>query len=411
MINNHWYCKRLKSQGVKYGDEIVFSPFGAKKTKIKLNRKTYRFTTSDCSEFWSYQLKVFQNLKIDILLSLHQINRTDEVYCLQSLNGEPFKINGNLSTHAFVEKGDQIEFGLNLISTKITQTILENALDLNTKGLPVLILGETGSGKSFLAKSIHETNQKRGPFVHINLSSFSRGLVESELFGHIKGAFTGALQDKPGAIKEAQDGTLFLDEIDSLSEELQIKLLLFLDSMEYRAVGSSRVSKSNAQIIFASGRPLENLVLEGRIRKDFYFRIQAAHKVQLKPLRNDKKQVEIFCEKFANEKGLFISNELVQFYKRLPWPGNIRQLKSHLLIKEALSKSTKIEKGPEDLELLEMDNIFNITSTQTIEDFDTVKTKYFQYVFESVQGNIKLGAKLLKISPTTFRESIKKISA
>ena len=137
-------------------------------------------------------------------------------------------------------------------------------------------------------KKIHRDSGKVGRFVHLNLSSFSRELVESELFGHTKGAFTGAVLEKMGAIKEAHRGTLFLDEIDSIDLEIQTKLLTFLDHGEYRQVGGG-VQKSSVRMIFSTGREnIKNLVEKGKIRLDFYYRIKNSLVINLPNLRDDK---------------------------------------------------------------------------------------------------------------------------
>lgn len=131
--------------------------------------------------------------------------------------------------------------------------------------MPIFLSGETGTGKSTLAREIHDiSSRSKEPFVQINIASFSQNLVESELFGHAKGAFTGALFEKRGIFLEANKGTLFLDEIDSLSFELQTKLLLFLDDLKIRAVGSNHDKKVDVRLIVASGENLEDLIQKRR---------------------------------------------------------------------------------------------------------------------------------------------------
>ena len=159
--------------------------------------------------------------------------------------------------------------------------------NLINSDLKILISGETGTGKSHLARKVHEKSGRLGEFVAINLSSFNPQLIESELFGHKKGSFTGAIHDKTGAFSMAKNGTLFLDEIDSLPLDLQTKLLTFIDNKKFRRVGDTKEESINTRLIFASGRPLEQLVEQGSFRKDLFFRLKSGHSVEMASLRND----------------------------------------------------------------------------------------------------------------------------
>ena len=217
---------------------------------------------------------------------------------------------------------------LNLTLNKGSLELLDEKI-VKSK-VPILIEGETGVGKTHIARKIHEASGCQGEFVHVNLCSFSPGLIESELFGHIRGAFTGAMNDKKGALREAREGTLFLDEIDSLSIEMQTKLLLFLEDFLVRPVGSAIKYPVQTRVICAAGKDLGEMVKEGFMRKDFYFRISSGKKLKLKSLREDPSRVESIMNKFALDKDIYFSPKLYEFYKSLPWPGNIRQLVGHL---------------------------------------------------------------------------------
>jgi hypothetical protein len=241
--------RNLESIGTRENDRFLIEPFMEKKKTHHLNRTKYFFKFSEKYEAnyikAEFLLPNYNHYEGEFELNLHTIssnsenNKKIERYCFKSLTHNPFKINGNYSLESFVERGDCIEIGFNKIFfEKDTKSNVEanELLNLNESSLqssiPILIEGETGTGKTRLAKQIHEKSGRAGNFIHLNLSSFSTSLLESELFGHIKGAFTGALFSKKGALLEAHKGTLFLDEIDSLSLDLQTKLLLFLDNLD-----------------------------------------------------------------------------------------------------------------------------------------------------------------------------------
>lgn len=202
--------------------------------------------------------------------------------------------------------------------------------------LPVLLLGETGCGKSHFAKKIHESsthgNEK---FLAVNLSALPRDLIESQLFGHEAGSFTGAMKSKRGVLEEIGAGTLFLDEIGEIDLALQKKLLLVLEEREFRPVGSERVVKLRCKLIFATNQPLERLIEEKQFRSDLYYRI-AGHTHVMKTLRERLRTEPGFIENFYEEqckkglKRLLISEDCLNWMNKREWPGNLRQLKMAL---------------------------------------------------------------------------------
>lgn len=221
--------------------------------------------------------------------------------------------------------------------------------------LPIVLIGETGTGKGTVAAQVHQLHSPKGPWVHINIASLSPGLVESELFGHTKGAFTGSIQTYQGAIKAAHQGVLFLDEIDSLSIELQGKLLLFLDDYSFRPVGSNKVEKVRIKLVVASGKSLEELVSQGKMRSDFYYRIMSGHVMKLDSLRNKPDLIRKYCIHFCEQNKLTMENLLIEYYMTLPWYGNFRQLKFHMEKKLSLKKGVKhlhFEDCDRDLQLI-----------------------------------------------------------
>src|SRR6266581_6820907 len=199
----------------------------------------------------------------------------------------------------------------------------------------VLLLGETGTGKELFARAIHElSRRKTRPLVKVNCGAISAGLVESELFGHVKGAFTGALATRDGRFKVADGGTIFLDEVGELPLETQVKLLRVLQEQEFEPIGSSRTVKVDVRIIAATNRDLSAAVAEGRFRRDLYYRLNV-FPIHVPPLRERIADVPLlvsfFLQRFAKKLGKpvkKVSEETVRSLTGYPWPGNIRELQN-----------------------------------------------------------------------------------
>jgi DNA-binding NtrC family response regulator len=270
--------------------------------------------------------------------------------------------------------------------------------------LPVLLEGETGTGKTTLAKKIHKYANSEKSFVHINISSYAPSIIESELFGHVKGAFTGAISDKKGAFLEAQDGTLFIDEIDSLPRDIQTKLLIFLDEKKFRPVGAHKDIQIDCRLIFASGQKLENLLAKKLLRKDFYFRLNSGVKIKLPSLREDEKLLESICEDFAYENKVFIDPKLIDFYKSLPWPGNIRQLRSLLNKKCLLANNSRLEFDFCDERLMqESANLMDLNESFEKEvSMHELKYHYVKRLLLKYNNNKTAVARVLGITPRSI---------
>jgi Nif-specific regulatory protein len=209
----------------------------------------------------------------------------------------------------------------------------------------VLIRGESGTGKELVAAAIHYlSNRSRGPFVKVNCSALSENLLESELFGHEKGAFTSALYARQGRIEEADGGTLFLDEIGDFSPAVQVKLLRTIQEREFERVGSNKTLKVNVRLVAATNRDLEALMKEGRFRADLFYRINV-FPVFLPPLRERKDDVLSLCnhfsEKFAAKMGKpikRITTSAINMLMAYHWPGNVRELENCMEHAVLLSK-------------------------------------------------------------------------
>ncbi len=218
----------------------------------------------------------------------------------------------------------------------------------------VLIHGETGTGKSLIARAIHQRSQRRGrPFVEVSCGAIPETLLESELFGHTKGAFTGALADKDGKFRAAEGGTIFLDEVACASPGLQVKLLRVLQDRQYEALGSNRTETADVRVVLATNTDLAREVEEGRFRADLYYRINVVT-IELPPLRDRLTDIpllaEHFLQKYAHQCGkhlLGFSEESLQAMQRYRWPGNVRELENCVERAVVLTRAHQIEK--EDL--------------------------------------------------------------
>ncbi len=213
--------------------------------------------------------------------------------------------------------------------------VIESAVKVAASTATVLIQGETGTGKELIARLIHDhSNRANGPFVPVNCGALSESLLESELFGHVKGAFTGAVVDRKGRFEAANGGTLFLDEIGEVSPAMQVRLLRVLQEMEVERVGDHKARKLDVRVVAATNRLIEDEVRKGTFRADLYYRINVVY-LQIPPLRSRPEDVSHLVEHFL---GVYchryvkfiesISREVIEILTRYPWPGNVRELEN-----------------------------------------------------------------------------------
>lgn len=215
------------------------------------------------------------------------------------------------------------------------QRIYETIRDLAQCDFPVVISGDSGTGKELVARAIHsESPRKNNMFVPINCGALPEGTLESELFGHVRGAFTGAIRDKKGRFELADGGTLFLDEVAELSQAIQVKLLRVLQEGIFEPVGSEKSKKADVRIISATNKSLKELVKKNAFRDDLYYRL-AVVPLDLPPLRERRNDIPILAEYFLDEisnklgrKGMAFSKDTLSVFMSYPWPGNIRQLQN-----------------------------------------------------------------------------------
>jgi DNA-binding NtrC family response regulator len=210
--------------------------------------------------------------------------------------------------------------------------------------MPALVTGESGTGKELVARALHSLSGRTGDFVAVNCAALPENLLESELFGHEKGAFTGADRDKPGLLEAASRGTLFLDEITELPASLQPKLLRALEEGEVRRLGSTQPRRFDVRFIAATNRDIEQLLAEGEFREDLYWRLHVLH-IHVPPLRERVADIPLLAEHFLA--GRTIAPEAMALLTAYPWPGNVRELRNAL--DRALTLATTPEIQPRDL--------------------------------------------------------------
>lgn len=220
----------------------------------------------------------------------------------------------------------------------------------------VLLLGETGTGKELIARAIHGCSNRRGQsFAKINCAAIPSGLLESELFGHERGAFTGAITQKIGRLELADQGSLFLDEIGDIPLELQPKLLRVLQEREFERLGSTRTRKVDVRVVAATHRDLEGMIIEGQFRSDLYYRLNVVP-IFLPPLRKRPEDIPLlvqhFVQRFADKFGKtidMISSDSMEALRRYPWPGNIRELENVIERAVVLTRSPVLRIARHDL--------------------------------------------------------------
>ena len=403
-------------QGLGPGDRLLIHPALGNKRSVRLTTREVTIRDGKHCSWGPGQLTLPRlDPQESFALLLHLEGDGPPLYRITTQCQIPFSLGPVLAYDALLGHGDTITLGANKLTFLREQEVqkrpnileIDNFERVSKSPLGVFIEGETGTGKSHLARDLHEYSGRTRPFVHLNLASFSEGVLESELFGHRRGAFTGALYDKKGALGLAHGGTLFLDEIDSLSPGLQTKLLLFFDTGLVRPVGGTREEKVEAKIIVSSGRDLLKLSSQGHFRRDFYYRITSGHKIHLKPLREKRHKICEILEAFEGENGITLSRELKGFYVDYPWPGNLRQLYSHLELKKTLSPGKYWSRDACDLELKVEGPDLAHGGPADILPLRSLKRRYVGQVFHQCSRSVSKTAHLLDIAPNTVKNILR----
>jgi formate hydrogenlyase transcriptional activator len=346
-----------------------------------------------------------QNLYTIILRDINERKRAEAQ--IQKLHLENLYLQEEIKTEYNFEE----IVGASVIIKKIFRNIEQVATTDST----VLIVGETGTGKELIARAIHNRSKRKNrPLIKVNCAALSPGLIESEFFGHEKGAFTGAISQKIGRFELADGGTIFLDEIGDISQEVQAKLLRVLQEQEFERVGGTKTLKVNVRVIAATNRDLEKAVAEDRFRADLYYRLNV-FPINLPPLRERKEDIPLLIRYFVSKHmpriGRIIKNigqDTIQRLTAYNWPGNIREMENVVERAVILSTGPTLEIGeellfsskqqppkanrPKSLEEMERDHI-----TQVLEQVG--------WVIEGSKG----AAGILGLKPNTLRSRMQKL--
>ena len=273
----------------------------------------------------------------------------------------------------------------------------------------VLLTGETGTGKELIAKAIHAKSKRaNNPFIAINCGAVPDSLLESELFGHQKGAFTGAVQARKGFLEVVSGGTLFLDEIGEISSKMQIDLLRVLEEKKISRIGSSQSIDIDFRLISATRRDLEKAISEGSFREDFFYRINVI-KIEIPPLRRRIEDIPLLANHFLNKYSHetvkrvdHINNDALTLLKQYDWPGNVRELGNAIERVVVLSKSRTLR--VEDLSFLQTAHAVSGKRQSLLE----MEKNYVKEILEEYGWNITRAAKMLGINRVTLHKKIKR---
>ena len=286
----------------------------------------------------------------------------------------------------------------------------------------ILITGETGTGKEVVARAIHHNSPRRAHrFVAINCSAIPETLLEAELFGHVRGAFTGAVGTRQGRFEQAHKGTLFLDEVGTMSTALQMKLLRALQEREFERVGDNQTIKVDVRVIAATNSDLGKMVSEGAFREDLYYRLNVIP-IQLPPLRDRRDDIPIlvkhFLEKFSASTTL-VSQGAMRLLMAYPWPGNVRQLEN------AVERAVALSAGRETLDVADLPPEIQTTPQSTATPFvdfpddgldmpaylAAIEKDLIQRALDRTRGNRNRAADLLGIKRTTLVEKLRRLGS
>ncbi|MDQ7038537.1 MAG: sigma-54 dependent transcriptional regulator [Aquificota bacterium] len=284
--------------------------------------------------------------------------------------------------------------------------VLETAKKVAGSDINVLIRGETGTGKEVLARYIHRLSPRsEGPFIVVDCSAIPEHLFESEVFGHEKGAYTGATQKKLGLVELADGGTLFLDEIGDVPLHVQSKLLRFVETRRFRRVGGLKEISVDVRIISATNRDLSGMVSRGEFRSDLLFRLNVVE-INIPPLRERKEDIPLLVDHFLSRYGKKIRKETLKALTDYPWPGNVRELKNAIERAVLLSRGEYVDENlclPKDGSLECPEDLFS--KMPSLEDLELM---YVDYLYRRL-GSVSKVAEVLRCSRRTVFRKLKKL--
>lgn len=346
----------------------------------------------------------FAKLEISVKNAIQTHDLSREVVRLREAVGKPVHFDNIISDNGAMQE-----------VFKLVQKVMDN-------DICVLILGESGTGKELIARAIHYNGaRKKEPFVVVNCASIPHDLLESELFGHEKGSFTGAHQRRIGKFEQAQNGTLFLDEIGELDLSLQAKLLRVIQSKQFERVGGNETLTTSVRLVSATNKDLVKAVAQRQFREDLYFRL-ATFPIMLPPLRERRSDIlllaETFLKKFSSEvskTGLGFSKKALKLLYEYPWPGNVRELEN--AIQRAVLMADGAAISDKDLPLAVVtfgsrdESSTNSPLTlgpEHVRSLEKVKEESLRQALKATDGNIVEAARRLKIGRATMYRLMKK---
>ncbi len=309
-------------------------------------------------------------------------------------------------------------------NSKAMREVYEKVMQIAPTKSNVLILGESGTGKELIAKAIHYNSPRKDkPFIALNCAAIAESLFESELFGHEKGAFTGAVEKRVGKFEMAHMGTLFLDEVGEIPLPIQVKLLRVLEEKEFMRVGGTRLIKVDVRLISATNADLEKAVKENKFREDLYYRLKVVT-IELPPLRERKEDIPLlvshFVEEFCRENNKRIDSidkEVMEFFMEYDWPGNVRELRNTIENMVVMAKKNRLtledvpiyNKKREDKREEKDREVFKIDFTPEMSLKD-IEREVIRKALLKVNGNKTKAAKMLKIGLRTLQRKVKSLN-
>ena len=309
--------------------------------------------------------------------------------------------------------GQTYSFDSILGESKVMKDAVSLAQKVSGTDVPVLLTGETGTGKEVFAQAIHYSSKRaRQNFVAVNCSSFSKELLESEMFGHKAGSFTGALKDKKGLFEEANNGTIFLDEIGEMAFELQAKLLRILETGEYIKIGDTKPTRVNVRIIAATNRNLSQEIVAGRFREDLFYRL-SVFQIHLPPLRERAGDIRLLAKAFIKSFAEQLARPVVEiapaFLEALdsqPWKGNIRELRNVIERSMIVCESGYLDIADLPFDIQNAHYEHSNDSSPGSFELSAMERRHIARVLEYTKGNKTEAARLLKIGLTTLYRKI-----
>lgn len=309
--------------------------------------------------------------------------------------------------------GQTYSFDSILGESKVLKDAVSLAQKVSGTDVPVLLTGETGTGKEVFAQAIHYSSKRaRQNFVAVNCSSFSKELLESEMFGHKVGSFTGALKDKKGLFEEANNGTIFLDEIGEMAFELQAKLLRILETGEYIKIGDTKPTRVNVRIIAATNRNLSQEIVAGRFREDLFYRL-SVFQIHLPPLRERAGDIRLLAKAFIKSFAEQLARPVVEiapaFLEALdsqPWKGNIRELRNVIERSMIVCESGYLDIADLPFDIQNAHYEHSNDSSPGSFELSAMERRHIARVLEYTKGNKTEAARLLKIGLTTLYRKI-----